>query len=384
LINVNMLIETAQLYVGPELYASSSYGEGLRKLVEIINGVRFSDREEIALEEMLISLLCRRLSVETYVHAHPHVHDQTIERPVFIVGLPRTGSTLLHQLLARDARRRTLRNWQAYHPVPPLSTRELLGNRQVLMHRRRQEIALKYRPSLARAHWEFVDDPTECHEVLAQDFRVAMVGLSLRVPGLSEVSLGADATSSYTYHRTVVRMLQMSDRASWLFKSPLHSPHLPALLKIYPDARLIWTHRDPYRVAASYSSLRAQLTEQFGPAESKTPNGASAQVSKELQMMLTGLLGTDEGVGRGRFYHIHYAQLMRDPLRQIAKLYDWLGEEMTSEASARMKTWLASNPQYKYGKHAYSFSQAGLSEHALGPVFPEYCERYQVEREVTS
>src|SRR5262249_1637105 len=154
--------------------------------------------------------------------------------------------------------------------------------------------------------------------------------------------------SAYEYERTVLQVLQSAAPGAWSLKMPSHALHLDALLSVFPDARLVWAHRDPFRATASalsmYQMSRARLC---GPNVDRAP--LTAANLRQLAAHVDRPLRTRERIGDARFFHLHYADLLRDPIGQMRALYDWAGDELTADVEGAMHAWLASNPQDRFG-----------------------------------
>ena len=380
MIHADMLVQSAQVYVDPGALAVSSCREGLESLLEVINQHgNLTEAEELIMEMILINVLATRFQVECYVAEHPQVLEQPIERPIFVLGLPRTGTTLLSRLLSRDTARRSLLNWEAKGPVPPASRDSLTNDPRCLAQRRLQEIAIRYRPTLGRIHWEYADDPTECHEILAQDFKAGLFVAGVRVPEYFGVSGRMDVTSSYQYHKKVLQILQSNAPGTWNLKSPMHVLYIPSLLKTYPDARLIWIHRDPYRAVASFCSLWADVGRRFLDA---CPPRPPMHVLELFGERARALADHDEASGGKSVCHVYYADLIRDPIAEVRKIYAWLGDSLGAEVELRMTQALEATPQHQFGKHDYSLEQFCYSVEMLEPVFSDYTSKYEVAREL--
>jgi hypothetical protein len=186
-------------------------------------------------------------------------------------------------------------------------------------------------------------------------------------------------TSTYQYHKRFLQLLQTEAPGTWNLKMPSHALWIPTLLKIYPDARLIWTHRDPLTATGSFCSLMKMGNEAFGGK----PNIEWLGQNYPWQAVqhANRIMDARERIGNERIIDVHYADLMHDPISTIRKLYNSLGDEFTPEAESRMRRWLADNPQEKFGKHEYKLAQFGLTAEKVRAMFERYLSKYEVERE---
>jgi hypothetical protein len=195
----------------------------------------------------------------------------------------------------------------------------------------------------------------------------------------SDWILSADLTSAYEYHRLFLSVLQSEAAGTWALKLPSHALGIRVLMKMYPDARIIWTHRDPFKTAGSLISMiehahRATLSEpDRNHLISYYPRQLAEHVRRPMRVQ-------DESL-HDPFYHIYYSDLLRDPIVEMRKLYAWLGEPLLPAAQVRMRQWLDDNPQGKFGAHTYSLETFGLSRKMLMPYFEDYIHRFQPEEE---
>lgn len=371
------IIEKAQQRTGIIARELSSYREGLEALLFHIQQKHLAGGFEQNLTEGMVASLSTRLRVENYLENNPHVSQNLVTKPVIVFGLPRTGTTILSQLLAADPARRSLLNWEAEDPIPPVKTEHLLTDPRCIRKRLIQEFMLAFDPTVARAHWELADEPTECDAILGHDFKSAH--WAILVPEYGAWLRRCDMSSAYRYHKAVLQVLQSAAPGPWNLKSTCHGLFLESLRETYPDARLIWIHRDPFKALASTCSLvRAQQIAAGFEVDLK----AIAHFSRShLAEIVTRSLDAEANFPRGTIYDFRYAELIRDPIEQMRKLYHWLGDTFTPELEARMREWLRTHPQGKYGKHQYSPDEFGLSESAAPEVFSHYIHQFGIQRE---
>ena len=362
--------------LGP--YENASYREGLEVLIREINACKAATEKTFEkLEPLIIETLVNRFRVEDYVERHPEVLQQPVEKPIFLFGIPRTGTTISNHLLGTDKSRRSLLNWEVLDSVPPPTTETLYSDPRCINKRKQQEAMLAANPDVVIPHWEYADDPTECTFILAQDFKSMSWEARLPMPGYSKWLLECDMTSAYEYHKKLLQVLQSQAPGIWNLKMPSHSVFASTLLKVYPDARLIWTHRDPYKTFASSCSLNKFSQNATGANPDPIYIGQNAL--KRLGAHLNGAMAAKDELGDNVIYDLHYANMMKEPIPEMRKLYAWLGEEFTPEIEAGMQKWLDDHPKGKHGDHTYSLEEYGLSVEDLKPVFGQYVERFNVK-----
>lgn len=377
---IDQLIEEAQAATGLERFDSESFREGLGVLIADINAD--SERPEPLVERFradLVKALAGRLKTTDYLARRPELLERPIEKPVFVFGVPRTGTTLLSNLLAADPARRSPLTWEIDDPVPPATSAMLKTDARALAMLEAERQMLAARPEMGKYYRGSAIYPNECVFIQAHDFKTLMWESRGKLPGYRDYIFSADVTSAYEYEKRFLQLLQAEAPGIWNLKMPSHALFLPTLLKVFPDARLIWTHRDPFTATGSLCSLISLAHRGFlGKVDSEWlgenyPKQAAAHADRAMDAR--------DAIGEDRIIDVHYAELMRDPIGEMRKVYARLGDNFTEGAEAGMQAWLDDNPQDKFGVHEYKLAQYGLSKDKLEPLFERYLARYEVERE---
>ena len=231
-----------------------SWHEGLELVCSSLSQPSVSTGGRAQLAGEAVNYLANRLRVDAHHRTHPDLASTEVTAPVVILGLPRTGTTVLSYLFGCDPRWRTLRNWEAVQSVPPPTTATLTTDPRCREMLELQEAILP-RLDPPPPHWEWADGPTECTFLLAQDFRAAMWDSRVPNPDYHRWIAECDMTPAYAHHRRTLQVLQSEAPGRWVLKMPAHALFIDALLATYPDARIIWTHRDPYKSVASFCDL---------------------------------------------------------------------------------------------------------------------------------
>jgi Sulfotransferase family len=380
---VDDLVEWAQERTGLDDLGPTSWQEGLSILVESVEttpGVLPDGRT--VLYDRCVDALANRLRVVDHLARHPELTDQPVERPLVVLGLPRTGTTVASYLLDQDPARRSLLNWEASDSVPPPTTETLRSDPRCLTKKAELDalaVALE-EAKFPIPHWEDADGPTECTFVLNQDFRALYWDAQSPSPAYGDWFLDADLVPGYEYELSVLQLLQSEAPGTWSLKMPSHAVHLDAFLDVFPDARLVWAHRDPFRATASALSMYALARRRIcGPEVDVQPIIESSL--RQLQAHVDRPLATRERIGDDRFFHLHYADLMRDPLAQLRALYDWSGDELTADVEAAMLGWVDRNPQGRFGPRPYSLDEFALTRADLEPLYADYLDAFEIELE---
>ena len=328
-----------------------------------------------------VTYLSNRLRIDEEHRLHPELSRQPIEAPLVILGLPRTGTTVASYLLDRDPQWRSLLNWEAVDSVPPPTTDTLRTDQRCLDKLAFQESVLPIIDP-PPPHWEWADGPTECTFLLAGDFRSAMWDTRVPNPAYAEFIDNCDMSSAYAYHRRALQLLQSRAPGRWVLKMPAHAYFINGLLGEYPDAKVIWAHRDPLKAVASFLDLvgfahgLALCEADVDWIRSVYPNRLADYISRiEAALERTGM--TDD------VFHLHYAALIDEPVATMHELYAWAGATLTEETQQSMRKWLDDAPIRRPRKRPYTLADWKLTASDLDPRFSEYAARYQVATEGT-
>lgn len=370
------LIAMARERTGLHDLGPDTFHEGLTALLDGAEAAATLNELGVAvLHDQCVGFLATRLRIEDWYARHPEIDDRSIPTPLFGLGLPRTGSTALSFLLAQDPGTRSLLTWEAGQPTPPPDPATCDSDPRIGEAAARIALIDQMAPHFKVMLPQSPTGPTECLEVLALDFRSAMLTALADNPGYTEWLLGCDMAPAYRYHERVLKLLQWKFPARpWRLKSPAHMPAIHALLTVYPDARFVMTHRDIAQVIPSVVSLLDATSEMLrsGPL---AEDFADRQASFWEHGLRTTLAYRDAG-NEDRFFDIGFAAMQADPVGQVAALYAWLGVELTDEVAERMRRWWTGNPADKQGVHVYLPEQYGIDLNALRERFAFYNDRF--------
>jgi hypothetical protein len=358
--------------------------EGLRVLVGAL------DREagltpfgRVLVGRILQADLERRLRVVDAVRRSPRIGGQVITRPLFILGLPRTGTTLLFNLLAQNPRARPLLGWEAVYPLPP---RRGVGRREDprLTRFRLLLRGLDYiAPDFKRAHEVSPEGPEECVPLLNRTLVSWGYAVFFRVPSYERWLDSLDRwafVEAYRFHRAQLQLLQAQQGGGhWLLKSPAHLLALDALVEVYPDADIVVTHRDLARVAPSTCSFAA--IERGITSDRVDPILVGEDVARLAGRAITQLFEARAHVPAERIADVRYHDLMKDPIGAVRGVHDHLGLALPSDTEARMAGYLKDNPINKHGAHRYTLEQFGLSHAQVEAVAREYHDTFAIPEE---
>lgn len=371
------IIQQARDLAGLEHFDSDSFREGLEIAAEGISGNRFrTPQGEAILEHIFTNNLVVRLRLADYARRHPEVRSQRMERPIFIMGMPRTGTTLVSYLLGADSRLRSLLRWEVATPVPPSTNATLKTDPRCLAMIEEDQ---KTDDPIRHIHYEAPDGPTECTFVMAHEFKSLLVESLAAWPAYSEWMLKVDLTSAYEYHHLFLQVLQSGAPGTWSLKLPSHALGIRELMKMYPDARIIWTHRDPFKTTGSLISMIGNV--QGITCSDRDVERLVDTYPRQLSEHVRRPMAVQDESESDPFFHIHYNRLVQDPVGEMRELYAWLGDEFDESTQGAMEAWLAANPQGKFGSHKYTLDEFGLSRKKLMPYFEDYLNRFDIPLE---
>lgn len=293
-----------------------------------------------------------------------------------ITGLQRTGTTLLHRLLASDPRRRWLASWEALHPAPVKASR---GEDPRIASAKWAERALAYMaPDFFAIHPVEARAPEEDVLLLDYAFRSTVPEATLRVPTYSRWLEDQDQRPAYRLMATLMRVLSAQRGASkrWLLKTPHHLEWIDTLLEVFPGARIIWTHRDPTTTLASFCSMiahgRGVFSDDVDPVEIGESWGA------KIARMIDRAMDARDRAPEGTFHDVRYEDFVRDPLAAVRRIYAFLGDPLPPHVEARMKATLDASPQHRHGKHRYDLADFGLRANDVRARFAAYRARFAI------
>jgi len=381
-VTVDDLVARACERAGLDDLGAGSWREGLAILVDTLEhapGMTAAGRED--LHRQYVDALGNRLRVVDHLNRHPEVAEGRIERPLVILGLPRTGTTVASYLLDQDPQRRSLLNWEAADSVPPATAATLRTDPRCLAKKAQlDELAAALQSAeVAIPHWEEADGPTECTFVQNQDFKAFLWEAFMPTSAYSDWLLGTDMTSAYQYERSVLQVLQSQAPGTWSLKMPSHAVHIEALLAVFPDVRIVWAHRDPFKATASLLSMN-HLARSLHIPDPDVP-AFVATVLQQVGAHVDRPLAARRRIGEDRFFDLHYAALMRDPIGQMRELYRWAGDDLAPDVEAAMSGWLASNRQDRFGRRTYALDTYDVTVADLEPIFDDYLSTFDIELE---
>jgi hypothetical protein len=295
-----------------------------------------------------LRLLTNLLVLRHAEQQNPRILSQPIEKPVFITGLPRSGTSFLHDLLARDHSNRVVHCWETIYPWP----RKAPDRRQTTVNRQLAGFA-RLAPEISTLHPMTAESPQECSEITAHLFTSLRFDTTHHVPSYREWVDSAGHKAAYLFHKRFLQHLQhQNGQGRWILKCPDHVFALDAIRTVYPDARFVFVHRNPLEVLPSVAKLTEVLRLPFTRHIDRLQIGR--QVSERWAQGAAILVEASKGGHResDTIFHVKFQSLISDPLRSIATLYEHFGMELSTEARARIQTTpnTSNEPRRFHGK----------------------------------
>ena len=352
---------------------------------------RIRSIDEEAHAHLLGRLLCRaetlrvlqtRLRMREAWRQDPSILEQRIDRPVFVLGAPRTGTTILLELLALDPALRAPIAWEAHHPLPHGEAVDAESSRRLA--EAEHEFWMDMQPEFASLHELRSDLPCECVHFLSLEFGGPYWGMLYQSPSYDAWAATQPQILPRTYrlHRQFLQTLQAGqERRTWLLKSPGHLGTASALFAEYPDAVVVHTHRDPQKFVGSAASTTAMLgwlrSDDIDPKRNGqiALGGFSFMLNDVRQKRAAGTLPD------GQFVDSHYLDLIEDPVAAIRKIYQQAGLAWPEGHADRILAYLRDKPKGKFGKHAYTLAEYGLDASMVDAAYAEYVRHYDIRRE---
>ena len=377
----DQLLETAIHAVGSDDFGDGSFRDGLELLLasaEREAGLHWLGR--LMLRKSIEGFLSNRLQIYRHRRAHPAVAQVPIDKPIFIVGLPRTGTTILFNLLAQDPANRVPRHWEVQWPAPPPRTVSYETDPRI-------EEAVKYfgqmdslAPSLAAIHPVGAELPQECLPILGHAFLGPQFFVTADVPSYHAWVESQSHAPAYRFHRHFLQHLASDHMAErWALKSPAHLGTLDDLLAEYPDARIIHTHRDPAKALPSLGSL--VYTVRSIASDAADPKRIGLQ---QMQTWGRALDRATEARQRfadraDQFIDLQFEEIVADPVAALRRAYAQFRLPFAPEVEDRMRAFVAGNLCDRDGKHHYTPDDFGLEVSVIRERFAWYMDAFDVK-----
>ncbi len=376
------LLDEVVAQSGLEDFGDESFRQPFTLLAEDLDKcARLSVAGRIGARMRLVSHLQTRLNVEAYYTRYPEIEDEPVDVAAVIVGLPRTGTTMLHRVLSSDTQFLVPRFFESRFPTPPLDWDFSGEDPRIAWIQAEIDATLAASPELAAVHPFQATGAEEELMMLEHSFFSTVPEAYYRVPNYGRWLEANDNAPGYRYLVRLLKLLQWQKRRrgeaarKWLLKTPHHLHHMDLLLDTFPGAQVIQTHRDPLQTIPSIVSFHRYLCG-MGSDDVDLPELAVLWRDKFAAGMRKTLAARD--ARPERFIDVDFRDTVGNPDAVIGAIYEAIDLPLTSAARAAMDQWRAENPRDARPPHEYSLAEFGFTEDALAACFSEYRQRYIV------
>ena len=376
-INANEILDQAKSETGLSYLGEPLFFEGLNRLIDSINNE--ANLNEIGIQAQPIriqGLLTNRLRFEEDLKKFPEILDQEIIAPIVIVGLPRTGSTMTHRLLASDPNHTAMLWWEGRYPA--LLPGEKRGDIETRMELGKAEVdaVVAASPEALDIHpWDYKGADEEIL-LLEHNFLSTVPESFMALPSYSKWIEEQDHTLAYEDLKKFIQYLQWQnpgrEKKRWVLKSPHHLGFIDKMISVFPDAKIIQTHRDPIKTVPSFCSMCANLFEPL------TTNFDKVFIGKHWSNKLTRALNHCMNISEqhpDNFLDLEFLNMIKDPIDEMKKIYEFIGESFGEKTEVAMEAWREEN-KHEMGAHKYSLEEYDLTESQINNNFAKYQQKY--------
>lgn len=367
----------------------SSKGRLGRILAHFDRDLGLSAPGKAAARRCIVDLASIRASIHSDRARHPDIQKEQIVRPIIITGLPRSGTTVMQYLLAADPSHRSPTYWEAAYPSPPpgicsageKAQRDCIATSEIDAFLERSPLTLKMHPYFD----EGGSTLAECELLGAADFRNLYVTRYFRVPAVPQLSLMDEPKGFFDFHKAVLQHLQYGQTAArWVLKGTEHHAYLGDLLEVYPDAIVVWLHRDPYKVVPSLMTIYYNwFSGMSGQALDKATFGR--QILAAYEAMLNAAVADDHW-RRSNVNHVRFADFMADPVGSIGAIYERNGLLFSQDSQTSIRSWLddPKNDPSRHGRIQYDLSEFDMTRREVDAKFERYRDTFAIPQEGVS
>ena len=329
----------------------------------------------MAMRKQLTDALAARARVHAWVGDHPEALERPVVPPLMICGLPRTGTTYLSFLFGADPENRTLRYFEAPDPAPPPIPGAEADDPRMAASRKQLEGLAKLAPGFQSMHPMEPEAATEVVTLHVQEMTSVQLETQGHVPSYAAWIDAQDLRGVYRHEQVVLQVLQHGyDVERWNLKTPAYLMGFDAIFDVYPDARMVWTHRDPAEVVISIASLNTALHQVM--SYEVDPVVVAEHWLERLAGMVDRAMAYLDAHPDAPITHLAYADLVDDPVGSVDRVYRDLGFELTEEARASVEAATGHHRQDKHGRHRYRAEDFQLEPDRIRERFAAYCQRF--------
>jgi len=349
--------------------------KGLRRLVHSINEEGNPNPfGALAVKRLLERILYGRYMLEHEMAAKPQIEQDEIREPVFIIGMPRTGTTILHALMHEDPAHRSPLAWECLLPYPASTPETFRDNKQLHTIEKEFDQLFKLVPDFLQKHYMAADSPQECLGITSFDFNSFQFMAQLYLPSyLKWFAFESDKLNTLKFHKRFLQHLQSGGVKAerWLLKSPVHLMRLQEIFEVYPDARIIMTHRHPTKLVASTASLISSVRTLY--SDNEDPKVTGQEQADYWSAMFSKFLSSRKALNKeDQIIDLYFDDFALDQIKTVKKIYNRFDWTLSDDTLTRFNHFLTQNPRDKHGYHIYSLETFGLKEEDINNQFSDY------------
>ena len=383
-LDADQLLDEAVAIAGHDDFGGTGFQEPYRIFVQsCADEAQLHTVGRLLMRSDLLNWLVNRLELTAFQKENPRILDEELDAPLFITGLPRTGTSILHDLLACDPAARIPLHWEVRYPCPAPERASYSTDPRIARADREIQLWNQIVPEYVTMHELGGAIPVECIQITAHEFVSDELLGRAQVPRYAAWLASADLEPAYRFHRQFLQHLQFRYPGRWILKAPSHLSSLKALFAVYPDARVVWTHRDPLKIIPSVASILEATarvrSDAVDPEQVKawfTPDTCLTQIESAQRFRDSNPQHAE------RFFDVRYESLVTDPFSTLADIYDHFHIPFQAAAEAAMRRYLEAKPKDKHGRHDYARVATESSEGgAIRERFRAYQERFDVPSE---
>jgi hypothetical protein len=382
-LSLDSLLDKARANTGLSDFGGNEFRAPLALLIDSLEKeAKLTTLGRMVARGDLLRTLENRLKLVDLFREHPEIAEQRIERPIFVVGPPRTGTTIFHDLLAMDPAVRVPLTWEACYPLPPPEAASFHSDPRIARVQADLDRVDQLIPEFKKMHPMGAERAQECVAITSHDFATMIYQTQFDVSTYDRWVLEHDMRSALQWHRRFLQVLQWkAPRERWALKSPQHLWHIQHVHREYPDALFVQTHRDPVRVLVSISSLVAALRRLS--SDQVSLHAVAEYYAMALSKGYANTVAYRESgmLPKSQVVDLYFQDFIGDQIGTVRRAYEHFGLELSDEAARAMQAFLDENPADKHGRHFYSFEDIGMDEQRVREMFHDYQSYFDIPSE---
>jgi len=374
------LMRAAQQQTGLSDWGDDNFREGMQILLQTCRqeaGLSLIGQKWLQTE--CLRWLANRLRIQATLTQHPEILAIPVRSPLFIIGLPRSGTTFLHRLLAETPGARVPLFWELLQPAPSSQTATGETDPRIAQAAAYIHELEAFLPTVASMHLMQPTIPEECYLLFQNAFTCFDTAFFYHIPSYQNWIGQIDQRPAYLYYKQQLQILSWSrPGAPWILKNPGHLLGVEAILATFPDARIVHLHRHPYQSIASLCSVQSNVMNLWRDTP-LAPEQVGEIVINRWSLPLQRVMQIRATANPAQFYDLQYSDLLADPIGTVQQLYAHYHQEIHLDTVGQMQHWLDNNRQHKHGKHEYTLATFGLDTKKIDEKFADYIEYFRVK-----